>query len=201
MKTYTLFAGVNGAGKSTLYKLLDINFGLRINVDEIIRTKYNHDWQNPNAQMQAGRIAVKLLQNCLQGNVSFNQETTLTGLTIITNIQKAKTNGFNISLYYVGLESAELSVERVEIRKKAGGHGIPKEDLHRRYSNSFKNLEHILPLCDNVQVYDNSSNNPFDILNPLLIVKNNLDVKWNENKCPQYLKNVLQKYHEWLKLK
>ena len=39
-KTYTLFAGVNGAGKSTFFKSLDIDFGTRINIDEIVREKY-----------------------------------------------------------------------------------------------------------------------------------------------------------------
>ncbi|MCL2500059.1 MAG: zeta toxin family protein [Defluviitaleaceae bacterium] len=193
-KTYTLFAGVNGAGKSTFYKLLDINFGIRVNVDEIVKDKFQHDWRNPSAQMQAGRIAVKILRECLQGNVSFNQETTLTGNTILTNINKAKAGGFIINLYYVGLESAELSIERVAIRERAGGHGIPEEDLRRRYINSFVNLKQALPLCDNVQIYDNSGRDPLNILNPLLVVRNRNLVLWNDS-CPQYLMNVLQDYN------
>ncbi|MCL2253227.1 MAG: zeta toxin family protein [Lachnospiraceae bacterium] len=199
MKTYTIFAGVNGAGKSTFFRLLNIDFGIRVNVDEIVRDRFSHDWKNQSAQMQAGYIAVKILHECLQGNVSFNQETTLTGTTILSNIAKAKANGFQINLFYVGLESAELSIERVALRERAGGHGIPEEDLRRRYTKSFENLKLVMPICDSVQIYDNSELNPFDTLSPLLIVKNCQEVKWSESRCPQYLKNMLQEYRVGLK--
>jgi len=199
IKTYTLFAGVNGAGKSTFFNSLDIDFGTKINVDEIVRNQFNHDWQNSNAQIHAGRIAIILLRDCLRGDFSFIQETTLTGLTIISNIKKAKANGFMINLYYIGLESVELSIERVAIREKAGGHGISEEDLRRRYMASFENLKLVLPMCDRVQIYDNSRLDPFDILSPLLIVKNNKEIKWNEIYCPQYLIDILQDYRKRLK--
>ena len=41
-------------------------------------------------------------------------------------------------------------------RVEAGGHGIPKEDILRRYDESMKNLLYILPLCDSLAVYDNT---------------------------------------------
>jgi predicted ABC-type ATPase len=53
-------------------------------------------------QVQAARIAVKKIKECLQGDSSFNQETTLTGRTIISHINQAKADGFKIYLYYVG---------------------------------------------------------------------------------------------------
>ena len=169
-KTYTVFAGVNGAGKSTFFKMLNFDLGIRINLDEIIHDQFNHDWSNPKIQMNAGRIAVKLLRECLQGNISFNQETTLTGSTIISNIRKAKEAGFKVNLYYVGLESVELSIKRVTIRRLSGGHGIPEEDLRRRYITSFENLKLVLPMCDSVKIYDNSGSDVFDILSPLLVL-------------------------------
>ena len=101
-------------------------------------------------------------------------------------------------MYYVGLENAELSIERVAIREQAGGHGIPEKDLRRRYVNSLDNLKKVLPLCDSVHIYDNSGRDPFDILNPLLVVKNSNIVIWRES-CPQYLKEVLKSYLAGLK--
>ena len=76
MKTFSIFAGVNGAGKSTFYKALGHDYGIRINLDEIIKAQFNGEWDNPKAQMAAGRIAVKMIKNCIAGNDSFNQETT-----------------------------------------------------------------------------------------------------------------------------
>jgi len=115
-KTYTLFAGVNGAGKSTFHKALNRDFGIRVNLDEIIRDQFNNEWRCPEVQMNAGRIAVSLIKGCLYGDASFNQETTLTGRTIISSVKKARENGFEVILYYVGLESVELSINRVAKR-------------------------------------------------------------------------------------
>jgi len=111
-KIFTLFAGVNGVGKSSFYKAMDSDFGIRINLDEIIRHQFKNDWENIKVQMSAGRIAVKMIKDCLDGSESFNQETTLTGNTILATIKKAKENGFSVHMYYVGLESADLSIKR-----------------------------------------------------------------------------------------
>jgi len=192
-KTYTIFAGVNGAGKSTFYKTLGQNYGIRINLDEIIRDRFGGQWDDSTIQMEAGRVAIKLIKECISGDKSFNQETTLTGHTIVTNINKAKANGFKINLFYVGLSNVDLSIERVAIRVIQGGHGVPKDDLRRRYANSYANLQTVLPLCDSVRVYDNSGDNIFDVLSPFLIVKDGEVKLWDEN-CPRYLKNVVQKY-------
>lgn len=192
LKVYTIFAGVNGSGKSTFYRTLADDFGIRVNVDEIVKERFNNDWRNPEVQINAGRIAVKLLRECLQGDMSFNQETTLTGHSILSNIKKAKENGFMIDLFYVGLESVELSIERVSQRVKKGGHGINEEDLCRRYASSFKNLKLVLPLCNKVQIYDNSRE-WFDALNPLLIVINGKTEYWDKG-CPLYLTDVLKDY-------
>jgi len=70
-KTYTLFAGVNGAGKSTFHKALNRDFGIRVNLDEIIRDQFNNEWRCPKAQMDAGRIAVRLIKDCINGESSF----------------------------------------------------------------------------------------------------------------------------------
>ena len=193
MKTYTVFAGVNGAGKSTIYRALNKDFGIRINVDEVVKEQFGHDWKSTSAQLKAGRLVVKQIQSCLSGNESFNQETTLTGHTIVTNIKKAKTNGFRVSLYYVGLASAELSIERVASRVKSGGHGIPEEDLRRRYVGSFENLRRVFSLCDEIRVFDNSAKEQFNAHSPLFFVKDGNILVYDEN-CPQYLKNVLNEY-------
>lgn len=95
--------------------------------------------------MQAGRVAVSKIKECLNGDKSFNQETTLTGRTIISSMAKAKANGFEVNLYYVALANVELSIERVAKRVANGGHGIPEDDLRRRYAYSFENLKPALP--------------------------------------------------------
>ena len=155
MKKYVIFAGVNGAGKTTLYQTNDEYESMpRINLDEIVRGFGS--WKINSDVSKAGRIAVKKIKECFDNEVSFNQETTLCGHSIFRNIEKARKLGYIIELNYVGLDSSELAKERVEQRVKAGGHGIPPEDIERRYKESLCNLKRIIPICDYVNIYDNS---------------------------------------------
>lgn len=79
--------------------------------------------------------------------ISFNQETTLSGKSIIKNIKFAKENGFYIVMNYIGLENPELAKERVKIRVSKGGHGIPDKDIERRYYDSLNNLNDVIEIC------------------------------------------------------
>lgn len=155
MKKYVLFAGVNGAGKTTLYQT---NTGLetlpRVNVDEIVREFGS--WNNLTDITVAGRKAVELINGFFDNGVSFNQETTLCGKSILRNIRKAKKLQYSVILYFVGLDSVELAKERVRQRVLSGGHGIPERDIERRYSESLTNLKQVLPICDHVELFDNT---------------------------------------------
>ena len=41
---------------------------------------------------------------------------------------------------YIGVESSDIAKERVKYRVSQGGHGIPDEDIERRYYESLENL-------------------------------------------------------------
>ncbi len=155
-KVYTLYAGVNGAGKTTLYNLYPVCANqFRVNSDEILREN-NGDWRNAAEQTAAMKEAVKRIREYLEKGISFNQETTLAGHGVINFIQKAKERGYTVKLYYVGLESEELAISRVKDRINKGGHGIDEQDIRRRYSTSLQNLKKVIPLCDEVKIYDNT---------------------------------------------
>lgn len=156
MKRYIVFAGVNGSGKSTLYQMQKNLINMpRINTDEILREF--GDWRNISDLMKAGKIAVRRLNEYLVGGITFNQETTLCGKSIIKTIEKAKRLGYCIELHYVGVDSVDIAIKRVELRVSRGGHGIPIEDIERRYIETFRNLNNIMPLCDLVALYDNTT--------------------------------------------
>lgn len=114
MKKYIIFAGVNGAGKSTLYQTNQSLGNMpRINVDEIVRGFGN--WKNSQDVMRAGKIAVHQINECFRQGISFNQETTLCGKSIINNIKKAKDLGYRIEMYFVGVDSVRTAKQRVKI--------------------------------------------------------------------------------------
>lgn len=155
MKRYILIAGVNGAGKSTLYQSLDSLQDMpRVNTDEIVREFGN--WKNLQDVMQAGKIAIRRIKEYFKMGISFNQETTLCGKSIIGNIKYAKKLGYRVELHYVGIESVEIAKNRIAYRVAHGGHGIPDEDVERRFIESQRQLKIVLPLCDLVVLYDNT---------------------------------------------
>lgn len=155
MKKYILIAGVNGAGKSTLYQTIDsLKLMERVNTDEIVRSF--GDWKNPSDVMKAGKIAVKKIQDCFEQGISFNQETTLCGNSVLKNIKKAKDLGYVVELHYVGVESVDIAKRRIAYRVAHGGHGIPDADVERRYTESFDRLNMIKNECDLVVLYDNT---------------------------------------------
>ena len=156
MKKYTLVAGVNGAGKSTLYQLdPDLKCENRVNADEILKAS-NGDWRNISDVFVAGKKAVSLMKKYIEDEVSFNQETTLCGNSIVRNISMARDKGYVIEMHFIGLNSAALAKERVAKRVAQGGHGVEEADIERRYYQSLKAFWEILPLCNLVAVYDNS---------------------------------------------
>lgn len=187
---YTIIAGVNGAGKSVFYHSGQINkdiLGVRINVDELVQEDYDNKWQDSKIQIRAGRETIKRIRKCMKDKVSFNQETTLSGKSIINNIKKAKNLGYKINLYYIGVESPEIAIKRVSRRVKLGGHGIPDDVIRNRYYKSLKNLQAILPICDNIYVYDNTT-----IQTNILIIENKRIIY--KSDIPKYLKRYIENF-------
>lgn len=155
MKKYILIAGVNGAGKSTLYQSLQSLQDMpRVNTDEILREF--GDWRNRSDMMKAGKIAVKKIAGYFDEGITFNQETTLCGKSVLNNIANAKDRGYFVELHYIGVEGVDIAKKRVAMRIKKGGHGISEKDIERRYIDTFHNLKIVLPECNLAAFYDNT---------------------------------------------
>ena len=67
--------------------------------------------------------------------------------------------GARIHVWYVGLESPELHLQRVRSRVAAGGHDIPEQKIRERYMSSRANLVRLLPHLATLRLYDNSAEN------------------------------------------
>ena len=183
-KVLYIFAGVNGAGKSTLYNSenLDneIKYSTRINTDEIVRKI--GDWKNNSDQIKAAKIAINLRNDCLQYEKSFNEETTLTGKTILKTIDKAKELGYELQLFYVGVNNPEIAKERIRNRVEKGGHNIADEIVEKRYYESLKNLKQVITKFDEVYLYDNSIRykHIFSFTNNKILYKDK-NVNWSKD--------------------
>ncbi|KOM98725.1 ATPase [Clostridium botulinum] len=182
MKNYTIFAGVNGAGKTSIYKSIYYNENIdekRINTDEMVARIGS--WQDNNIQIKCAREAVKLIKKYIVEGISFNQETTLSGKSIISNIKLAKEKEFYVIMNYIGVESVDIAKERVAIRVSKGGHGIADEAIERRYNDSLANLNKVISMCDKINIYDNTE------MFKLVMVINNGEIIWKDRNSPNWL--------------
>lgn len=70
-----------------------------------------------------------------------------------------------VTLLFIYLSSAEMAVERVAKRVSKGGHHIPEDVVHRRYSRAIHNLINLyIPICDAYIVIDNSDDEPVEVV-------------------------------------
>ena len=88
----------------------------------------------------AARIMLTRIDTLIKAKENFAFETTLSGLSYLKIIEKAKQKGFAVMLFFVFLESATMAVERVAFRVTKGGHHIPKDVIERRYVKGLKNF-------------------------------------------------------------
>ncbi len=154
-----VLAGVNGAGKSSIAGAAIRRFGGEyFNPDEAAGRilKANPALTQVDANSVAWRQGRRLLERAIAEHFDFAFETTLGGNTIVRLLAAAARGGDEVHVWYAGLASPELHIERVRARVRRGGHDIPESDIRRRYRHSRLNLIELLPVVASLRVYDNS---------------------------------------------
>ena len=178
------YCGTNGAGKTTLRGFNKDTVQIVIDSDHIAM---QINPENPRlVDNQAGRKAIELFKFAIKQQISFSMESTLSGNSILQRIKTAKENGFFVRLNYIGVNSVSINIDRVKARVASGGHFIDEETIRNRYDISLQNLTKILPLCDEVFIYDNSGEVP------------NLIFHLSENELTQWI-DELPKWCEKVK--
>ena len=157
-----IIAGPNGAGKTTFAtEFLPIeaeclNF---INVDLIAQGL--SPFQPDKMAIEAGRLMIKHINECVNRGESFAFETTLSGRGYINKIKNWKTKQYEIIICYLKIPSVEFAIERVKLRVTLGGHNVPEQDIIRRFEKSWINFQQIYkPMADSWIVFDTSGNKP-----------------------------------------
>lgn len=151
MKIFTIIGGVNGCGKSSLtgsLKAERTDLGIIVDPDKITAELGGDEYEG-------GKAAVDRLEQALADGVSFTQETTLSGGYTRKLARRAKEAGYYIRLYYIGLDTAQECLQRIENRVRKGGHDIPRRDVENRFDRRFSDVAKILPYCDEAKFFDN----------------------------------------------
>ena len=159
-----VLAGCNGAGKSSIGGQALQAAGIPyFNPDLAAREAIA-------AAMALGRImtqseanawawgeGVARLRRAIAQRGNYALETTLGGDTIVGLLMEAPAAGIEVNVWFVGLDSVELHVARVQQRVAKGGHDIARADIERRYVHGRLNLIRLLPKLNQLVVYDNSA--------------------------------------------
>ena len=153
-----IISGPNGAGKTTAsYTVLPKILQCKefVNADEIARglSPFNPE----SVAIEAGRLMLKRISDLLQRNESFSIETTLSTRSYFRLVEKAHSQGYDVTLLYFWLKSPQQAIERVTERVSKGGHDIPKDIIVRRYWEGLDNLFNIyMPIVDTWILVNNS---------------------------------------------
>jgi predicted ABC-type ATPase len=151
-----MIAGPNGAGKSTLYETV-IAPRIKapfINADVIQKNEMKDP--SMNASYDAAKIAEQRRKEHLTNKKSFVSESTFSHPSKLALIDEAKRAGFNVVLYHVNVRSPNLSVARVAVRVKQGGHDVPEDKIRARYERNQALIKTAVIKSDRAFIYDNS---------------------------------------------
>lgn len=152
---FVVLAGPNGSGKSTSAATLLPSTVTFVNADEI--AKGLPGYPSGGADVEAGRIALGLMDELAERRDDFATETTLASRSLAARAERLKREGYHFRLLFLWSPSPDLSVARVASRVAAGGHHVPEEVIRRRYRAGLLNFQTLYrPLADSWVVYDNT---------------------------------------------
>ncbi len=152
-------AGPNGAGKSTVTQryrdnnLLPSNY---INPDEIVLNMA--EIVDPIERVYAAaREADRQRQELLLAQESMAFETVMSHPSKIEFMRSAREAGYRVTLIFVGVASAEISISRVKQRVANGGHDVPRQKIIDRYDRVMALLPQAIQAVDRALLFDNSA--------------------------------------------
>ena len=148
-----VLAGPNGAGKSTYYDAFLAQTELPFLNADLVAADTGID------SFEAARILDATRDDMIEQGRGFITETVFSDPhgAKLDMLNKAVAAGYDVTLIYIGIASAELTEKRVEQRIAHGGHDVPREKIASRYERSLANLARAIPIVPSVKIYDNSS--------------------------------------------
>ena len=155
-----VLAGTNGAGKSSIGGEAFRSAGVA-HFDPDAAAKRIMAARPGLAQREANSIAWhhgrRLLEMAIAGQLDFAFETTLGGESMTALLERGAKAGLEVRVWFAGLATPELHIERVKRRVANGGHDISETDIRRRFDQSRINLVRMLPRLVELKLYDNSA--------------------------------------------
>ena len=156
---FLLIAGPNGASKSTFSenRLKPLGFPC-IDPDGVAKELFGKHAQTREEAIQATIEATQRVRQHLLKSSSVALESVFSDTKghKLRLIDEARTAGFKTVLVFIGVNSPEICIARVQDRVEGGGHDVPDDVIRDRFPRCFENLRKALTKVDFAFLIDNS---------------------------------------------
>lgn len=134
-----IVGGPNGSGKTTVAMQYATAAGIPyLGADEIAASL---DRVAPESvRVEAARQFIRSVDDFISNGRSCVVESTLSGRSFRNRILQASERGFEVTIVFIFVDSADVCVARVAERVRKGGHDVPEDDIRRRYRRSTNNF-------------------------------------------------------------
>jgi predicted ABC-type ATPase len=152
-------AGPNGAGKSLFSAtLVDTDFEV-FDGDKYI-SRLQHQFPEIGSDVLNKRVNEidfqEAKENAIQAQGNFAFETNFSSEDPTFSVRQFKAAGYNVHLVFMGVDTLEECIQRVDIRVRSGGHKVTEDSIEYNFKHGYKNLYAYYAVFDTVTLYENS---------------------------------------------
>jgi len=164
---FMIVMGCNGCGKSAWkrshYDLLPDRY-----FDQDSIAGGIGDWDSEDARRRTGEIVEAQIAKAIRDRLSFGIESTYSGRPGRARVEQAKQAGYRIEGIYLGTKSPDINIARIGQRVlEHTGHRVDPKLIPQRYRFSLSNLRRTVERFDQLEVFDNSRDDPLGIPDPV----------------------------------
>ena len=141
MKRILIIAGPNGAGKTTFAEEFlphEADCPEFVNADLIAAGL--SPFRPDQITLTAARLMLARIDALVAEGESFALETTLASRLYLKKIPQWQDADYRVELHFLQLPSSDHAARRVAQRVRLGGHHIPIETIHRRFTRGWQNF-------------------------------------------------------------
>jgi predicted ABC-type ATPase len=151
-------AGPNGSGKTTLTSYIrrtsQFDFGEYTNPDDIAAGLSGDD----EARFRAAQAqAEQMREECLRARLNFSMETVMSHPSKLDLMQHGRLRGYDVLLFFVGVEHPDINIARVAQRVRQGGHDVPTDRIVKRYMRTMSLLPDAVLIANRSVIFDNTA--------------------------------------------
>lgn len=160
-----IIAGPNGVGKTTFARKFLPKYANCTNfVNADLIAQGMSPFSPEAAAIRAGRLVISEIRFFSQRKVSFAFETTLSGRSYLQLIQRLKTRGYRVHMFFLFVDGVDVTLSRIKERVLKGGHDVPERVVRRRFDRSIRNFfQEYQRLADSWYLFDNTAMQPVSI--------------------------------------